>query len=86
MNVRLMITGRGYPAAAGLPANLTLADGATLDEALQAIAGLLPEREAPSGNCLVAVSGMHLGTVREHRPHVLGDGDELVLVAPMAGG
>ncbi|MGA2064220.1 MAG: MoaD/ThiS family protein [Thermoguttaceae bacterium] len=86
MNVSLTMTGRGYPAAEGLPANLTLADGATLDEALQALAALVPAGKAPDGNCLVAVSGRHLGTVRDHQPHVLRSGDELLLMAPMAGG
>ena len=86
MNVRVIITGRGYLPAEGLPASLSLADGATLDDALRTLAQHLPAGEAPGGTCLVAVSGTHLGTVGDHPPHVLREGDELLLVAPMAGG
>jgi hypothetical protein len=86
MNVRLVVTGRRYDAAEGLPERLTLPEGCPLDEALEAIARLCPEGKGLPGSCLVAVSGTHLGTLRRHRPYLLSEGDELVLIAPVAGG
>ena len=86
MNVRVVITGRGYPAAEPFPGHLTLADGCSLDEALQTLAALAPAGRGLAASCLVAVSGTHLGTIRSHRPSVLGDGDELMIIAPVAGG
>ena len=86
MKVRVVITGRGYPAAERLPEELTLADGCSLDEALQTLAALAPAGRGLDGSCLVAVSGTHLGTIRSHRARVLGDGDELTIIAPVAGG
>ena len=46
----------------------------------------LPGDNPLSASCLVAVSGMHLGTLADHRPQTLKDGDELLLLAPVAGG
>jgi hypothetical protein len=86
VNVRVVIAGRGYPAAEPFPGHLTLADGCSLDEALQTLAALAPAGRGLAGSCLVAVSGSHLGTVRSHRPCVLRDGDELTIIAPVAGG
>ncbi len=86
MNVRVLIAGRGYQAAEQMPGHLTLADGCSLDEALQALAAQVPGGRGLAGSCLVAVSGTHLGTVRSHRPCVLCDGDELTIIAPVAGG
>ncbi len=86
MKVRVVITGRGYPAAEQLPAELTLADGCSLDEALRTLAARAPAGRGLDGSCLVVVSGTHLGTIRSHRPGVLRDGDELTLIAPVAGG
>ncbi len=86
MNVRVVITGRGYPAAEQLPGQLTLADGCSLDEALRTLAAAAPAGRGLDGSCLVVVSGTHLGTIRSHRPGVLRDGDELTIIAPVAGG
>ena len=86
VNIHLLVTGRSYQAAQGLPRELRLPDGCSLDEALQSLASLMPAGQGLDGNCLVAVSGMHMGTVRGHRAHVLCDGDELAIIAPVAGG
>lgn len=86
MRLRVTISGRNYDALAAVPSRLELPDGASLDEALAAIAALLPPGVALPDACLVAVSGMHLGTLKTRQPRTLLDGDELLLVAPVAGG
>ena len=55
-------------------------------QALEALAGLFPEGRPLPESCLIAVSGAHLGTLRSHTARKLEDGDELVLIAPVAGG
>jgi molybdopterin converting factor small subunit len=86
MKLRLFISGRNYNLAEGIPDHLTLAEGATLDDALEALAGLLPGGTRLPASCLVAVSGRHCGTVASHSPEKLRDGDELVVLTPVAGG
>ncbi|MBN2475547.1 MAG: MoaD/ThiS family protein [Pirellulales bacterium] len=86
MQVRVVFSGRSYDAAKSLPGSLALPDGAAVDEALRVLAELMPEGRSLPKSCLVAVCGAHLGTVGSHRAHVLRDGDELVLIAPVAGG
>ncbi|HUT10607.1 MAG TPA: MoaD/ThiS family protein [Thermoguttaceae bacterium] len=86
MKIRLMISGRNYDVADALPEELALPDGASIDDALQHVAGLLPRDRQLPDSCLLAVSGTHLGTLRNHKPHALRDGDELVVIAPVAGG
>ena len=86
MKVRVVISGRHYDWAQ-LPADeLTLADSASLDDAIAALAAMLPRGKSLPETCLVALSGKHLGTLRDHRPEPLRDGDELLLFAPVAGG
>jgi molybdopterin converting factor small subunit len=86
MKIRVLISGRGYDAAANVPTEWEVADGTTLEELLKAVNRRFPQgRELPS-SCLVAVSGAHLGTVVRHSPRELRDGDEVVLIAPVAGG
>ncbi len=86
MKVRLVISGRSYDAAKTIPEHLTLPEGCSVADALKQVAKLIPGERGLPESCLVAVSGMHLGTLRSHRPRVLADGDELVLIAPVAGG
>jgi len=86
MNIQVVITGRGYHAAEELPERLALPDDCGLDEALRTLAVLMPGGKGLAESCLVAVSGTHLGTVRSHGPCVLRDGDELMIIAPVAGG
>jgi molybdopterin converting factor small subunit len=86
MKVRLLVTGRSYETAEQIPGQLTLPEGSSVDEALQAMAGFCAAGKGLPESCLVAVSGTHLGTLRRHQPYTLSDGDELVLIAPVAGG
>jgi molybdopterin converting factor small subunit len=86
MNVRVMLSGRNYHLADSLPQQLTLPEGATVDDALRALTGMLPGDEPLPGTCLIAVSGVHLGTVGRHPSRALRDDDELVVIAPVAGG
>ncbi len=86
MQIRVVISGRSYDAAESIPETLTLPDETSVDEALSQVASLFPEGKSLPSSCLVAVSGTHLGTLGNHRPHTLHDGDELVVIAPVAGG
>ena len=86
VKIRLTIAGRSYHVAEKLPQSLELPAGASLDDALQQLAALLPADAALDPRCLVAVSGTHVGTLHSHRPHALRDGDELLVLAPVAGG
>lgn len=86
MKVRLVVSGRSYHTAEALPEHLTLPQRCSIDEALEAVGGLLQPPDGLPDSCLVAVSGTHLGTLRHHKPRVLSEGDELVLIAPVAGG
>jgi molybdopterin converting factor small subunit len=84
MTIRVVFSGRRYDAAQSLPEEISLPDGATVEDALKTLSDLLPVRLPES--CLVAVSGVHLGTVARHRSRDLRQGDEIVLIAPVAGG
>ncbi len=86
MKIRITIAGRSYHMAEKLPQWLELPEGSSLDDALRQLAALLPAGAALDPRCLVAVSGTHLGTLQSHRAHALGDGDELLVLAPVAGG
>ena len=86
MKIRLVIAGRNYHAARAVPDHLLLPEGASLDDALAALAAHLSNGDRLPESCLVAVAGAHLGNLRSHRPRLLRDGDELLLIAPVAGG
>ncbi len=86
LKIRLAVSGRGYHHSTDLPEFLELPEGATLDEALAAIGELLPPEGQLARSALVAVSGRHVGTVGSHPPQLLQPGDELVVIAPVAGG
>ncbi|MCH8923595.1 MAG: MoaD/ThiS family protein [Planctomycetes bacterium] len=86
MKLRIAVTGRGYHQAQGLPGELTLAEGASVEDALGEISGLLGDRQALPPACLVSLAGRHLGTLGSYENALLNDGDELVLIAPVAGG
>lgn len=86
MKVRVVISGRSYHTAETIPGHLTLPDGCSVDEALQAVGTFFQQGKGLPDTCLVALSGTHLGTLRSHKPQALTEGDELVLIAPVAGG
>jgi molybdopterin converting factor small subunit len=86
MKIRVIVTGRSYHTTNQLPDEITLPDCATLDQALESLAAHLPNQQPLPASCLVAVSGEHLGTVASHPSRQLADGDELVVIAPVAGG
>ncbi|MCA9103641.1 MAG: MoaD/ThiS family protein [Pirellulales bacterium] len=86
LTIRLTISGRSYDAAEGVPRELQLGDGTTVDDALAELAGQLKNGSVLPDTCLVALGGAHLGTIAEHEPRSLRDGDELVIIAPVAGG
>ena len=86
MNIRIVVTGRFYHTMDSLPEELTMPDGASVDDALQELTSRLPADQSLPTSCLVAVGGRHLGTLADHQPATLNDGNELVLIAPVAGG
>jgi molybdopterin converting factor small subunit len=86
MKIRVVVTGRNYHAAVPLPGELEMDDASGVDDALAVLAGYLPEGQGFPPSCLVVVSGQHLGTISQHQPRDLREGDELALIAPVAGG
>jgi len=86
MKIRLAFMGRSYLHGRQLPAELELPDAAQLDDALARLAQRDAEGQVLPPSCLVAISGKHLGTLADHENHPLAEGDELVLIAPVAGG
>jgi sulfur carrier protein ThiS len=86
VKIHVTIAGRSYHMAEKLPPWMELPEGSSVDDALQHLAALMPAGTALDPHCLVAVSGAHLGTLQVHRPHTLCEGDELLVLAPVAGG
>ena len=86
MRIRIVVTGRSYHTADGLPDQIDLPDGSTVDDALRVLAGRLRAEESFPASCLIAVAGEHVGTIASHHNKLLQSGDELLLIAPVAGG
>jgi molybdopterin converting factor small subunit len=86
MTIRIVFTGRGYDASASLPREIQLSAGGTTADAVEEVRRLLQGKRGLSPSCLVVVQGRHLGTVGRHAAQELRDGDELLLIAPVAGG
>ena len=86
MRIIIELMGRSYHTADQLPTELDLPDGATLDDAVTQINQHLPAEHPLPQSCLLIVSGKHLGTLGAHDPTTLNEGDEVMLVAPVAGG
>ena len=86
MKIRVVLTGRSYHTAASLPAELELDEGDSLDDALKQINAALTAEAALPESCLIAIAGQHVGTVASHPDITLQDNQELVLIAPVAGG
>ena len=85
MKVQVVYTGRGYDQGAKLPGELALDEGSSVSDALKALQQAAPDVTLPE-SCLVSVAGTHLGTLAKHDARDLRDGDEIVLIAPVAGG
>jgi molybdopterin converting factor small subunit len=86
MKLRLTMMGRSYDATAKLPSEIELATEARVDDALEAVAKMLADGQELPATCLVVHNGKHLGTVASHDNVRLADQDDLVLIAPVAGG
>ena len=86
MRLKVTYLGHSYDAAPLFPEGLTLPDDADLEQALALLARQLPADRALPGTCLVVLSGKHHGTVARHDNPPLTATDELVLLAPVAGG
>jgi molybdopterin converting factor small subunit len=86
MKLRLTMMGRGYDASTTLPSELELPGEAVVDDALAALTNQLPQDQQLPSSCLVVHNGKHLGTIAAHQNAALADEDELVLIAPVAGG
>lgn len=86
MNIRIVRTGGNYHQAVPLPEAIELPEGASLHDALRALREITGEEGALPGGTLVGVAGAHVGTVAECRDVPLHNGDELMLLGPVAGG
>lgn len=86
MKIRLFMTGRAYHHASALPAELELPDGATMREALDAVAAILPNGVQLASSSLIALGGEHVGSVGKFANRPLHAGEELTIIAPVAGG
>lgn len=86
MRVRLVFMGHGYHQAAAWPAQLELPADADVALALNALQQTAADPQSLPPTCLVIVNGRHLGTIANHESGPLRDGDELTLLAPVAGG
>jgi molybdopterin converting factor small subunit len=86
VKISVVVTGRSYHATGQVPEELELPDDSSVDDALQQLASLLPADSQLPATCLVAVAGKHLGTLASHTEVTLSPGDELTLIAPVAGG
>lgn len=86
ITIPFILTGRSYSDAHSLPQEMELEEGACVDDALAWIAERIDGDSPLPPSCLVALAGQHLGTVASHQNPPLSDGQELVLIAPVAGG
>ena len=86
MRIPLVVTGRGSHAIENLPDQLDVPDQASVDDVIRLLVERYGEGPGWSASCLIAVAGRHLGTVASHLPATLREGDEVTLIAPVAGG
>ena len=86
MLIRLAYMGHGYHLAEQLPEQVEVPDSADVTLALKVVQQVAPGSFTLSPTCLVIVNGKHLGTVARCESCVLCAGDELALLAPVAGG
>jgi len=86
MRIRVTLTGRSYHLADGLPAAIELSDGGTIDDVLSDLSQRLGDDAPLPATCLISVGGKHIGSVANHDNRALADNDEVLLIAPVAGG
>ncbi len=86
MKIRILFTGRSYQTSSQLPSELEVPEQVSISQAVQILADRLPGDQSLPSTCLVAVSGEHVGTISQLNDRALVDGEELVLIAPVAGG
>ena len=86
MKIQISYVGRSYQTASLLPSEITLADGGTVDDALRLLKSEPSAAAQLPASCLIAVSGEHIGTLASYTNRTLRDCDELILIAPVAGG
>ena len=86
MKIRVVVTGRSYHSVESLPSEIELQDNATLNDALRILNESLSNNEQLPPSVIVALSGQHVGTLTNHQNPALKHGDELTLIAPVAGG
>ncbi len=86
MKIHFVLTGRGQTRGDQLPSQLELPENSSVSDALSLLRASLPEGESLPESCLLVVDGTHLGTLHQHEDQQLVDGQELLLIAPMAGG
>lgn len=86
MKIRISVSGRGYRTTDAIPAELVLPEGSSVADALTILRRDYGSNGELADSCLVAVSGNHLGTLRDSLAHRLRDGDDLLIFAPVAGG
>jgi molybdopterin converting factor small subunit len=85
VKISVVVTGRSYHTTSQLPDEIELPQGSDVDDALRLLNSQLGDEPLPD-SCLIAVAGKHLGTLASHTPSPLADGDELTVIAPVAGG
>lgn len=86
MKIKVVVTGRSYHTADALPDEVELSSSACVDDAIEALSQHLSDGNSFPASCLVALAGEHLGTLNNHENRQLREGDELTLIAPVAGG
>lgn len=86
MLIRLVFMGHGYHQASDWPEQIEVPAGADVTQAVKALQNLAVEPLSLPPTCLVIVNGRHLGTIAHCDACTLTAGDELTLLAPVAGG
>lgn len=86
MKIRLVVIGRGYDAVEDMPEQWDVPEDASVEDIICMLLKRYGDGPGWAASCLVALRGRHLGTVGSHEPATLREGDELTLIAPVAGG
>ena len=86
MNIRVTYLGRRYDAATELPEVLNLPLASKLTDALAHLKATLDTAGLGADSCLVSLNGEHVGGLADGTKAMLQEGDEILLVNPVAGG